>query len=69
MRSPKTIKELNEACEKNMKIIWNDPEPIKGNDYTITYYDYVDKFSPILILYNGSSSEAEVYLHELMIID
>lgn len=49
-------------------LIWNDPDPIEGNDYTITsvreMIDGEDDFSPILIQY-GDNSEAEVFLHEI----
>jgi len=73
----KTFKELTEAWLSNKTLIWNDPDPIEGNDYTITFMDEMiekaddlenDELMPILIQYNGGMSEAEVFLHELMII-
>ena len=55
-----------------MKIIWNDPDPIKDNDYTVceiinighgtALIQYGDKSAPYL-------SEAEVYIGELEIVD
>tara|TARA_Y100000310_G_scaffold128275_1_gene127448 strand:- start:1260 stop:1442 length:183 start_codon:yes stop_codon:yes gene_type:complete len=55
-----------------MKIIWNDPDPIKNNDYTVreiinighgtALIQYGDESAPYL-------SEAEVYIGELEIVD
>lgn len=56
------------------EVIWNDPDPIEGNDYRVTYIEDIsndemaDRFTPILIHYNGGVSEAEVFLHELIAI-
>jgi hypothetical protein len=65
----KTINQLREAITTNKKLIWNDPNPIKGNDYTITYIEPIDddfeRDTPILIQY-GESSEAQVFLHEIV---
>ena len=64
----KSIEELRKAIEDNLPLVWNDPDPIDGNDYTITYIeplvDDIDEYSPILIQY-GEGSEAQVYLHEI----
>ena len=67
-----TFNELRSAIWNNTPLIWNDPDPIEGNDYTITsiastdgYTDENDKLIPILIQYGGSS-EAEVFLHEIL---
>jgi hypothetical protein len=66
----KTFKELKRAIENNTPLVWNDPDPIEGNDYTITYIqsldDIDDRNCPILIQY-GEGSEAEVFLHEIKI--
>ena len=44
--------------------IWNDPNPIEGNDYCITSrIKYEDDTS--LITYNDGLSEAEVFDHEI----
>jgi hypothetical protein len=65
-----TIEQLKEAISNNKKMIWNDPEPINGNDYTITYIEPIDddfdSYTPILIQYVGGS-EAQVFLHEIKI--
>lgn len=66
-----TIQELKEAVNKSIPLVWNDPEPIKGNDYTITFVEDIDEeyFEddiPILIQYNEGESEALVYLREIM---
>ena len=65
-------KELQQAIENKTPIIWNDPLPIEGNDYTISCIDlpkWEDDFDEndliILIQYNDGGSEAEVLIHEL----
>ncbi len=69
----KTFKQLRKAIADKKTMVWNDPDPIKGNDYTITYIedisDFEDEFdrdTPILIQYGGGS-EAEVYLFEILL--
>ncbi len=69
----KTLNELKEAVKNNIPLVWNDPNPIEGNDYTITYMEELEHIDeedienyPILIQY-GEGSEAEVYLHEILI--
>jgi hypothetical protein len=66
----KTFDELKEAIASNKKMVWNDPDPIEGNDYTITYIEPIDddfeRDTPILIQY-GEGSEAQVYLHEILL--
>lgn len=65
----KTINELKTAIRNNIPLVWNDPDQIEGNDYTITYIeplvDDIDEYSGIFIQY-GNGSEAEVYLHEIL---
>ena len=65
----KTINELKTAIQNNVLLVWNDPDPIEGNDYTITWVeplvDDIDEYSGIFIQY-GNGSEAEVYLHEIL---
>ena len=67
----KTIQELKEAISNHVELIWNDPDPIKGNDYTISYIVNIDddfeEDTPISIQYNNGRSEAEVFLHEISI--
>ncbi|MEI6186945.1 MAG: hypothetical protein WCP46_00385 [Alphaproteobacteria bacterium] len=64
------ILSLKRAIEKGTPLVWNDPDPIEGNDYTISYIEPIledfDEHTPILIQY-GEGSEAEVYLHEILI--
>jgi hypothetical protein len=65
----KTFKELQTAIDNKIPLAWNDPDYIKGNDYTISYIEPLqedfDRDTPILIQY-GKGSEAEVYLHEII---
>jgi hypothetical protein len=67
----KSIQELKEAISNNVELVWNDPDPIKGNDYTIFYIEQIDddfeEDTPILIHYNNGGSEAQVFLHEILI--
>ena len=69
----KTFKELTEAWLSNKTLIWNDPDPIEGNDYVISFMDELveeaenDELMPILIQYNNGQSEAQVFLHEILI--
>ena len=55
----KSIKELKEAIRNNVSLVWSDPDPIKGNDYTISYIEDIediddfDEYTPILIQYNN----------------
>lgn len=68
----KNLQELKVALQNNTPLVWNDPNPIDGNDYTITFVEdlsqiiddeYYRNF-PILIQYGGGS-EAQVFLHEI----
>ena len=67
----KTIEELKQAISENKELVWNDPDPIEGNDYTISYIeplnDEVDEYFEILIQYNNGGSEAQVFLHEILL--
>jgi len=67
----KHIQELITAVEYQKPLIWNDPEPIKENDYTISWIEEItsdiDKLDPILIQYNNGQSEAQVFLHEILL--
>lgn len=48
------------------QLVWNDPDPIEGNDYRITSrIQYEGNTS--LITYNNGYSEAEVFDHEIKI--
>ena len=71
----KSVIELKQAIAENKQLVWNDPDPIKGNDYTINFIEDIDEeFNdddmvdyPILIQYNDFGSEAQVYLHEILV--
>jgi hypothetical protein len=71
----RNLAELKQAVVENKQLVWNDPDPIKGNDYTINFIEDIDEefdeddFSmyPILIQYNDFGSEAQVYLHEIIL--
>jgi len=67
----KRIQELIEAIEYKKLLIWNDLEPIEGNDYTISWIEGItsdiDRLDTILIQYNNGLSEAQVFLHEILI--
>jgi hypothetical protein len=66
----KNFKELNNALLSNKVLIWNDPDPIEGNDYIISFIEDLedlDEDSPIFIQYNQGGSEAQVFLHEIII--
>lgn len=68
----KNLTELKEAVAAGVPLVWNDPDPIEGNDYTINFIEDIDEevFDedyPILIQYNDFGSEAEVFLHEIVL--
>jgi DNA-dependent RNA polymerase auxiliary subunit epsilon len=60
--------ELISAIYNERQLIWNDPECIEENDYTITFIEQIsdeyDEYTPILIRY-GKNSETLAYLHEI----
>jgi hypothetical protein len=69
----KSLAELKQAIADKKELVWNDPDPIKGNDYTIIFIEDIDdEFEedivdyPIFIQYGGGS-EAQVYLHEIIL--
>jgi len=51
------------ALMADYKPVWNDPDPIAGNDYTITYRENYGETS---IIHYGGRSEAEVFNHEII---
>ncbi len=71
----RTLAELKQAIAENKQLVWNDPDPIDGNDYTINFIEEIDEeFNdddfvdyPILIQYNDFGSEAQVFLHEILV--
>lgn len=69
----KTINELITAIQDKKTLVWNDPDPIEGNDYTISWIEEIDSdfdaFTPILIKYNSNFTEEQVFLHEILLIE
>jgi len=69
-----TFKELKQAIADKKELVWNDPDPIDENDYTITFVESLDDIDddedirdyPILIQY-GRCSEAEVTVNEILL--
>lgn len=65
--------QLKKAIENNIPLVWNDPEPIEGNDYSITQIvdfpdeEFDDEFFEdfILTIQYGAGSEAEVLPNEI----
>lgn len=70
-----SLQELKDAISTGKQLVWNDPDPIPGNDYRINWVEPIyrgmgiefDKDCPLLIQY-GRGSEAEVYIHEISIL-
>jgi hypothetical protein len=69
----KSLEELNQAIKDKKVLVWNDPDPIKGNDYTISFIENLGDLDendivdyPIHIQYGRWNSEAEVFLHEIL---
>lgn len=68
------LDEIREHMIMDGSIVWNDPNPITGNDYRVVYIEYIydgeeiTGTTPILIRYNGGRSEAEIFLNELIIV-
>ena len=46
-------------------LVWNDPDPIEGVDYTITSFQSIND-EMALIEYNQGLSEAEVFISEII---
>jgi hypothetical protein len=59
-----TLQQLNQDLQNGATLIWNDPDYIEGNDYTIvSIKELNDELA--LIQYNQGLSEAEVFLNEI----
>lgn len=54
---------MNDPC-----LIWDDPDPIKGNDYQVNSIEYFGEEGEdqIALINYGGGSEAEVYVSELV---
>lgn len=68
------LSELRKALNLGLPLVWNDPDPIEGNDYTINKIfdmpspeededEYSDDY--ILLIHYGEGSEAEVTPNEI----
>ena len=68
-----TFEELKNAIACGQTLVWNDPDPIDGNDYVISSIPQIDTINNdddprdfiFLIQYNDGYSEAEVFLSEI----
>lgn len=64
---------LQNAIKKNIPLVWLDPAPIEGNDYSITQVLLMPEQKPsrdewkdyILLIHYGGGSEAEVTPDEI----
>jgi endogenous inhibitor of DNA gyrase (YacG/DUF329 family) len=64
---------LQNAIQKNLPLVWLDPAPIEGNDYSITQVLLMPDSEPqrdewedfILLIHYGEGSEAEVTPDEI----
>lgn len=75
----RSLAELKQAVANKVTLVWGDPDPIEGNDYTIHFIEELNdldedsiKSYPITILYGhdvsfGGLSQADVFLHEILI--
>lgn len=68
------LTEIREAQKNKVPMVWNDPLPIEGNDYTIKQiFDMPSKDECsdedgedyILLIHYGEGSEAEVTPNEI----
>ena len=62
------IREVKDAVINQQKMVWNDPDPIEGNDYIVQKIWNIDEETAMIQYgeYNSKYlSEAEVYLTEL----
>ena len=62
-----TTTEIKQAIRDKKTLIWNDPDPIEGNDYTITSIVLHEEITAIK--YNNGLSEAEVFNSEISLKD
>ena len=64
------IREVKNAIINQQKMVWNDPDRIEGNDYTVQKIWNIDEETAMIQYRENNSkylSEAEVYLTELTI--
>jgi len=64
------IDEVKDAVINQTKMVWNDPDPIEGNDYTVqSIWNIDDENAMIQYGEDGDEylSEAEIFISELSI--
>ena len=62
------IREVKDAVISQQKMVWNDPDPIDGNNYTVQKIWSIDEETAMIQYGEDNSedlSEAEVYISEL----
>ena len=62
------IREVKDAVTNKQKMVWNNPNPIDENDYTVQKIWNIDEETAMIQYGKDNSkylSEAEVYLTEL----
>ena len=70
------IREVKDAVINQQKLVWNDPDPIEGNDYTIRSISYIDDEMAVIqygdntIMFDNKPclSEAEVFISEISVV-
>jgi len=65
-----TYTELVQARHRNIPLIWNDPDPVDGNDYSIKSIVNLNEDSDECLIQYGSGvylSEATVFLSEISV--
>jgi len=68
--------EILKAFGSGLKLVWNDPDPIEGNDYTIRSISYIDDEMAVIqygdntIMFDNQPclSEAEVFISEISVV-
>lgn len=69
--------EISKAFESGSTLVWNDPDPIEGNDYTIRSISYIDEEMAVIQYGEKGNfidgievfSEAEVFISEISLVD
>ena len=59
-------RQLLSAMQQGCTFAWDDPDPIPGNNYRINEIIILGK--EMALINYGGGSEAEVYLHEILIL-
>ncbi len=62
--------EIEEAIKSGKKLVWNDPDPIEGNDYTIKKIEtWGEDCATIQYGEEPHLSEAEVFISEISLAE